>query len=179
LQFIAINNGRWTNPGTWDEGVVPSSTDNTLIRATVYAGIAGPAYGTPATNNTTPESTHYGQTGTIYIANSITIDNGTTYPDASLIIGNEDNGDNAILTTQLSGTLGGIAAGFYNNNSVANSADNWNLKTTDPTQAGKTVNGLYVTSILNGGYANPVRFGVANLTNAGTIVNHSIIEIGQ
>lgn len=179
LQFIAINNGRWTNPGTWDEGVVPSSTDNTLIRATVYAGIAGPAYGTSATNNTTPETTHYGQTGTIYIANSITIDNGTTYPDAALIIGNEDNGDNAILTTQLSGTLGGIAAGFYNNNSVANSADNWNVKTTDPTQVGKTVNGLYVTSILNNTYTNPVRFGTAQVTNAGTIVNHSIIEIGQ
>lgn len=183
LQYIAINNGRWTNPGTWDEGTVPPSNANTLIRALVYAGIDGPAYGTPATNNTTDERTHYGvppAQNEIQIAHSITIDNGTTYPDASLIIGNEDNNDNAILTTALTGTVGGIAAGFYNNNSVANSPSNndWNNKATDPVGA-NTVNGLFISNIKNTGYTNVPIFGTGQITNAGTIVNYSIIELGQ
>jgi len=183
LQFIAVNNGRWTNPGTWDEGAVPSSNDNTLIRALVYAGIDGPAYGTPASGNTTSERDHYGvpiSQNEIQIAHSITIDNGTTYPDAALIIGNEDNNDNAILTTAMSGTVGGIAAGFYNNNSVANSPDNdsWNNKSTDPAGT-NSVNGLFVSSIKNSGYTNVPIFGTGQITNAGTIVNYSIIEIGQ
>lgn len=184
MQYIAINNGRWTNPTTWDEGVVPGSNDNALIRALVYAGIDGPAYNTPATNNTTSERDHYSVPLTqneIQIAHSITIDNGITYPDAALIIGNEDNNDNAILTTAMSGTVGGIAAGFYNNNAVANSPDNdvWNTKTTDPTAGTNTVNGLFISNIKNTGYSNVPIFGTGQITNAGTIVNYSIIELGQ
>lgn len=183
LQFIAINNGRWTNPATWDEGAVPSPNDNALIRALVYAGIAGPAYGTPGPGNTTSERQHYNvppAQNEIQIAHSITIDNGTSYPDASLIIGNEDNNDNAILTTAMSGTVGNIAAGFYNNNSVANSPDNdsWNNKSTDPAGT-NSVNGLFISNIKNAGYNNVPIFGTGQITNAGTIVNYSIIEIGQ
>lgn len=183
LQFIAINNGRWTNPGTWDEGAVPTPNDNALIRALVYAGIDGPAYGTPATNNTTSERDHYNvplAQNEIQIAHSITIDNGTTYEDAALIIGNEDNNDNAILTTAMTGTVGGIAAGFYNNNPVANSPSNndWNNKSTDPSGT-NTVNGLFISNIKNIGYTNVPIFGTGQITNAGTIVNYSIIELGQ
>lgn len=179
LQFIAITNGRWTNPTTWDEGVVPGSNDNTLIRALVYAGIDGPAYGTPAANNTTSERDHYGvplSQNEIQIAHSITIDNGNNY---ALIIGNEDNNDNAILTTAMTGTVGGIAAGFYNNNPLVNSPsnDSWNNKATDPT--GSNVNGLFISNIKNTGYSNVPIFGAGQITNAGTIVNYSIIELGQ
>jgi len=80
----------------------------------------------------------------------------------------------------MSGTVGGIAAGFYNNNSVANSPDNdsWNNKSTDPAGT-NTVNGLFVSSIKNSGYTNVPIFGTSQITNAGTIVNYSIIEIGQ
>lgn len=182
LQYIAVNPGRWTNPNTWDEGAIPPSNANTLIRTTVYAGIAGPAYGTPATGNTTTEFSVYGSNP---IAHSITIDNGTTYPDAALIIGNEDNGDGYVIQTAMSGTVGGMAAGFYNNNAVANTVggnpdnDTWNTKSTDPTGTGNSINGLFISNIKNTGYTNPPTFATGQITNAGTIVNYSIIELGQ
>ncbi len=181
LEYIAVNNGRWTNPATWDEGAVPPPTANTRIRALVYAGIDGPAYGTAALNNTTSERSHYNipsGTNEITIANSITIDDGATYTDASLIIGNEDNESGAILRTQVSGTLGGTAAGVYNNNAVANtSTEVANTKTNDA--ASNAFNGLFITNLLGSGYSSPVTFGTAQITNAGTIVNWSVIELGQ
>ncbi|HOV93129.1 MAG TPA: hypothetical protein PLC04_08670 [Candidatus Kapabacteria bacterium] len=173
MLFIAVNSGRWTNPNTWDEGAYPSSTDNAELRTLVYAGIAGPAYGTPALNNTTTETSVYGSNA---IANSITIPTG--YANASLIVGNEDNGDGFVVKTALSGVSGGINAGVYNNNATANSGD-WNNKATAP-GVGTTVNGLFISSIKNAGYTvNPVIFGTAQITNAGTITNHQVIEIGQ
>ncbi|HRT67462.1 MAG TPA: hypothetical protein P5216_01850, partial [Bacteroidota bacterium] len=173
LLFIAVNSGRWTNPNTWDEGAIPSSTDNTELRTLVYAGIKGPAYGTPALNNETAELSKYpdGQ-----IANSITIPTGFT--NASLIVGNEDNGDGYNMHTALSGTVGGIAAGVYNYNATANNG-NWNDKNTAP-GLGNTVNGLFISSIKNSAYTNnPVIFGTAQIINAGTISNYQVIEIGQ
>ena len=181
LEYIATTNGRWTNPNTWDEGAVPPPTANTRLRALVYAGIDGPAYGTGALNNTTDERTHYGipsGTNEITIANSITIDDGATYADASLIIGNEDNENGAILRTQVQGTLGGIAAGVYNDNAVANTSnDVANTKTNDP--GSMSINGLFITNLLGTGYTSPVTFGTAQITNAGTITNWSVIELGN
>lgn len=174
MLFIAVNSGRWTNPNTWDEGAIPSSADNAELRTLVYAGIAGPAFGTPVENNTTPEYTKYGANP---IANSITIPTG--HSNASLIVGNEDNGDGYVVKTALSGASGGINAGVYNNNATANSGD-WNNKSTVPGVGGATVNGLFISSIKNGVYTvNPVIFGTAQITNAGTITNHQVIEIGQ
>jgi len=174
MLFIAVNSGRWTNPNTWDEGAYPSSTDNAELRTLVYAGIKGPAYGTPEANNITTENSIY---GTNPIANSITIPTG--YANASLIVGNEDNGDGYVVKTALTGVSGGINAGVYNNNATANSG-NWNVKTTAPGGVGgNTVNGLFISSIKSGTYTNPVIFGTAQITNAGTITNHQVIEIGQ
>ncbi|MFH1050468.1 MAG: hypothetical protein V1779_05995 [bacterium] len=36
--FITINNGRWSNPNTWDEGIQPGPNDLCLVRHTVWAG---------------------------------------------------------------------------------------------------------------------------------------------
>ena len=172
MLFIAVNSGRWTNPNTWDEGAYPSSTDNAEIRTLVYAGIAGPAYGTVDIGNTTPENSIY---NTNPIANSITI--ATGYVNASLIVGNEDNGDGYNLHTAITGTSGGINAGLYNSNATTNVGD-WNLKTTTP--GTNTVNGLYISNLKNGSYtASPVIFGTAQITNTGTITNYQVIEIGQ
>jgi len=172
MLFIAVNSGRWTNPNTWDEGAYPTSTDNAEIRTLVYAGIAGPAYGTVDIGNTTTENSVY---TTNPIANSITIPTG--YANASLIVGNEDNGDGYNLHTAITGTSGGINAGLYNSNATANAGD-WNVKTTTP--GTNTVNGLYISNLKNGTYtASPVIFGTAQITNAGTITNYQVIEIGQ
>jgi hypothetical protein len=172
MLFIAVNSGRWTNPNTWDEGAYPSSTDNAEIRTLVYAGIAGPAYGTVSNGNTTTELSVY---NTNPIANSITIPTG--YANASLIVGNEDNGDGYNLHTAITGTSGGINAGLYNSNATTNVGD-WNVKTTTP--GTNTVNGLYISNLKNGSYtASPVIFGTAQITNTGTITNYQVIEIGQ
>ena len=174
MLFIATTSGRWTNPNTWDEGAIPSKIDNTELRVLVYAGITGPAFGTSGSGNTTTELSKYadGQ-----IAHSITIP--TSYPNASLIVGNEDNGDGYNMHTALSGTSGGVNAGVYNNNATANTGD-WNVKTTTPGVGGNTVNGLFISNIKNAGYtANPVIFGTAQIINAGTITNNQVIEIGQ
>ncbi|MCX6154814.1 MAG: hypothetical protein NT007_11715 [Candidatus Kapabacteria bacterium] len=39
-QFITIANGRWSDPGTWDEGSEPTSVDVCIIKHTVHAGYA-------------------------------------------------------------------------------------------------------------------------------------------
>jgi hypothetical protein len=36
--FASVNNGRWSNPGTWDEAREPTPTDSVLVRHTVHAG---------------------------------------------------------------------------------------------------------------------------------------------
>ncbi len=96
-----------------------------------------------------------------------------------MIVGNEDNGDGYVVKTALTGVSGGINAGVYNNNATANSGD-WNNKATVPGGVGgNTVNGLFISSIKSGTYTNPVIFGTAQITNAGTITNHQVIEIGQ
>lgn len=169
LIFIAVNNGRWTNPGTWDEGAVPDSASNTILRALVYAGIAGPAFGTPSTNNTTPESNVYSSG---IMANSIVVD--SNYTNAALIVGNEDNPNSFVFSTQLNGNVEGTEAGFYNNNATANSGD-WNNKSTTP--GANTVNGLFISTIVNSG--KTAAFGAAKVINAGTIVNNGKIVVGQ
>jgi len=182
-QFIAVNNGRWTNPNTWIDGIVPSSIDNTIIRAVVYAGIAGPAYGTGASGNVTPEATEYlngngwnGQNLVNQIAHSITIDNVDNY---ALIIGNEDNGAGYVLKTAGEGLTQGttaIVSGLYNNSLFGYTGD-WDDKdnTAPPTNH---ISGLWVTNIMGGVGFEPV-FNPSKIENKGTIVNHGIIEIGN
>lgn len=171
LIYIAVNDGRWTNDATWDEGVIPPSNGNSNveIRALVYVGIDGPAYGTGVAGNETSEASIYAGPAT----NSITIPAGTGF---GLIIGNEDNGGGYVFQTALSGTLSGIGAGFYNNNPGVNTGD-WNNETTDP--ATSNLFGLYVTNPTAGFNNNIPIFGTAQITNAGNITNEAIIELGN
>lgn len=186
MLFIATANGRWTNPNTWDEGVVPSSTDNTIIRALVYAGIKSVtgniAYGTATIGNDTPEATEYtagsgwnGSNVVGQIAHSITIDDADNY---ALIIGNEDNGANYVLKTAAEGLLvpptTGTMAGLYNNANNGYSGT-WDLKATTP-GGGNRISGLWMTNIKSSG--EPL-FNPAKIENKGTIVNHGIIEVGN
>lgn len=171
LVYIAVNNGRWTNPGTWDEGAYPpaSGVSNVQIDAVVYVGIDGPAYGTPALNNTTEENSIYPGPAT----NSIEILAGA---DKALIIGNEDNGDGYVFYTETDpgASLQGLASGLVNTSAGVNSGD-WNTKTTDP--SGNDVYGLFMTD--NTAYPQPAIFGTSTITNTGNIVNNAIIEIAE
>ncbi|MCL5991657.1 MAG: hypothetical protein M1419_06095 [Bacteroidetes bacterium] len=182
--FITINHGRWTNPNTWDEGVLPSANDNALVRHLVYVGIDGPAWGTVGgadevnTNNTLREATAY--PGGVAAANQITISSNvialpefpTAYPNASLIIGNEDNGAGYNFHTNLSGSIAGYNAGIRNFNAAANvgvnPGDNKSAAVTD-------VKGIWISTL----GADTAVLGTAMLTNAGTVQNQEVLEIGE
>lgn len=36
--FISVSHGRWSNPGTWDEGMEPTPTDSAIVRHQVHTG---------------------------------------------------------------------------------------------------------------------------------------------
>ncbi len=163
--MISIANGRWTNPGTWDEGRVPNDADNVDIRTLVYVGIDGPFAGTDATGNTTSETSIY---STNAAARTILI---SQYEDASLVIGNEDNAADYVHKTLFNGTS------FVNNNTLA--ATNI-LATTDKTTVApltQNVNGLFLLGLSsNTGIPS---LGTAVLQNSGAIQNAGVIEIGN
>ncbi|OGU40680.1 MAG: hypothetical protein A2X61_08580 [Ignavibacteria bacterium GWB2_35_12] len=182
--FITVNDGRWTNPNTWDEGVLPSANDNALVRHLVYVGIDGPAWGTAGgadevnTNNTLKEATAY--PGGVAAANQITISSNiiagpefpVAYPNAVLIVGNEDNGAGYNFHTNLSGSIAGYYAGIRNFNADANSfADAGDNKS----RAVGDVAGIWISTL----GADTAVLGTAQLTNAGTVQNQEVIEIGE
>jgi hypothetical protein len=181
IEFISKTAGRWTNPNTWDEGSVPTEDDNAFVRHVVYAGItAAPsgAFETPVSGNTTPEATHYTPvSGEIYIANMITIQNDPNpadqtdgYHHPALIIGNEDNGNNVLMTKQETGFT------LINDNHAASVAAIGATPLPKST-AQADLNGLWITSIITG--SNLVQFGTQNYQNAGTFNNEGILILGQ
>ncbi|HRP02969.1 MAG TPA: hypothetical protein PLE30_10025 [Candidatus Kapabacteria bacterium] len=177
--FYTVNDGRWTNPGTWDEGTRPSASDNTEIRHMVYVGIDGPFAGTTGGtdeiegNNTLREATAY--SGGVAAANTITI--ATGFANASLIIGNEDNGSGYVFHTA-STSVGS----FVNNNTNA-------LSATFPAVDGKgsvtkgSLNGLWMVYNTSNGWVNSgmqiPTFKTFNILNLGSINNEGIIEVGE
>lgn len=169
--FYTVNDGRWTNPNTWDEGTQPTAIDNTEIRHMVYVGIDGPFAGTPGgtdnvdVNNTLAESDHYGASAA---ANTITIASG--YPNASLIIGNEDNPASYIFRT--ASTAG---TSFINNNTSVPTGV-FPYVTAKGSALKTDFNGLW---LINGYGAGTPGFGTYQITNQGTINNEGVIEIGE
>ncbi|MCO5251234.1 MAG: hypothetical protein M9949_07410 [Candidatus Kapabacteria bacterium] len=169
--FYTVDDGRWTNPNTWDEGTQPSSLDDTEIRHAVYVGIDGPFIGTPggtdgvAANNTLAESDHY---GTNAAARTITI--ADAYANASIIIGNEDNTASYIFHTSFDG-----GSSFLNNNTNAPTAAF--PYAIAKGSANKTdFNGLWLINSLGAGTPG---FGTFQIANQGTINNEGVIEVGE
>jgi len=173
--FYSITDGRWTNPNTWDEGTQPSAADNVEIRTAVYVGIDGPFIGTNggadnvAANNTLAEKDHYA--GNAAAANTIVIANG--YTAASLIIGNEDNGNNYVFhTAKNNGTS------FTNNNTNVPTVNVSNIGAKGSYANGNGFQGLFLTTYGNSG-SQLSAFGTYQLLNVGSINNMGIIEIGE
>lgn len=166
--FYSVNKGRWTNPATWDEGTVPTAIDNVEIRATVYAGIAGPFIGTLANNNTTPEYTHYNN-GALNAAHNVTIIKANdTYKNPALIIGNEDNSANYMLT--FTGT-------FENKNITAPTAA-FPMTVAKGDLQDTQLNGLWLTNKYAGTGLIP-GLSAKDIKNAGTVNNEGVIEVQE
>lgn len=166
LTIISITNGRWTNPGTWDVGLVPTANDDVEIRHVVWTGIDQAVFGGAAWTDDEIDGSNSGDAGAA--ANKITIGN---YTGATLVIGNQDptmGTGERIFRTRLVAATGYGVPGIFNNNTNANSGDG------DGTSA-TGLNGLWVRTP---GTFTPV-LGTLQLTNSGSINNRSIIEIGQ
>lgn len=184
--FYSVEDGRWTNIATWDEGTVPTQIDDAEVRTMVYVGIDGPFAGTGAGGNTTSEFAHYDLAGEgdDPAANKIIIADG--YTRASLIIGNEDNPDNYVFKTAY--TAGNS---FINQNTKVADGPLLPVGHTFPIIAkgaytsatdfqglwivpwGTSVDPLYPTS------TKTASFGTYQIGNSGKINNEGVIEIGQ
>ncbi|MBE2189844.1 MAG: hypothetical protein KGZ71_01115 [Desulfobulbaceae bacterium] len=169
--FYTVDDGRWTNPNTWDEGTQPSSLDDTELRHMVYVGIDGPFAGTiggadnTAANNTLAESDHY---GTDAAARTINIASG--YANASLVIGNEDNPASYIFSTSFAS-----GSSFLNNNTNAPGAA-FPYAIAKASAAKANFNGLWLINSLGAGTPG---FGTYQIENTGTINNEGVIEVGE
>lgn len=178
--FISEEDGRWTNPNTWDVGQVPTANDNVEIETLVYVGIDGPAWGTiggaPDTpeNNTRAEVDHYG--AGVNAANQIQINDMGAGTPSALLIGNEDNGAGYVFSTNLNGAIGGREAGIVNNNANVNAGDY-----EDKSQAVTGLQGLILTDRTDGGGAAQftATAGFRQVINCGHVYNYGIIEIGE
>ncbi|MCX7909085.1 MAG: hypothetical protein N2560_06175 [Ignavibacteria bacterium] len=165
LTIVSITNGRWTNPATWDVGYVPSAVDEVEIRHIVWTGIDQAVFGGSAWADDEVDGSTPGDAGAA--ANSITIAN---VSGAALIIGNQDptmGTGERIFRTRLNDVNGFLNAGIYNLNVNANTGDG------DGNSA-SNLQGIWVRPT---GQFTPVLGGL-RLTNNGSIMNKSIIEIG-
>jgi len=178
--FYSVNDGRWTNPNTWDEGQIPSSLDDAEVRTMVYVGIPGPFAGTDAGNNTTTEVSKYADGKA---ANTITIASGTTFPGASLVIANLDNEDGYVFqTSKDNGTT------FINNNTqaptlafpldLATYPDKGDIPDRSVPANQNIFNGLWLLPYGSSATRTSI-FGTNQLQNYGKVRNEGIIEVGQ
>jgi len=178
--LITIADGRWTNPNVWDEGIIPTENDSTLLRHMVYVGIDGPFAGTiggadeVATNNTLREITAYG-TNPAALSIRIINDN-VNWPNASLIIANEDNGAGYKFKTK--GTTGNT---FNNENTAAISGVTFPSNLAKGSYTKSNFNGLWLMyGNTNWGISTDIpTFETYQILNLGSINNEGIIEIGQ
>lgn len=165
MTIISVTNGRWTNPATWDVGYVPTANDDVEIRHVVWTGIDQAVFGGSAWTDDEVDGSASGDAGAA--ANRITIAN---VSNAALIIGNQDptmGTGERIFRTRLVAVTGFLTPGIFNLNQNANTGDG------DGTSA-TGLNGIWVRPT---GQFTPV-LGTLGLTNQGSIMNKSIIEIG-
>ncbi len=89
--FISVNDGRWSNPATWDEGMEPKPTSFVEIYHTVWAGMKREGFdnwGTNGVASSAPEANPGNLAAGIVIKSA----NGTNNP--SLLLGVTDLPDN-------------------------------------------------------------------------------------
>ncbi len=175
MDVISVKNGRWSDPNTWDIGQVPFANDNVHVRNIVWTGIdiagsgqsLGAMFGVNTIDANETDGSQPNDNGAA--ANKIYIDNGTTYPNSTLIIGNADSDMGAAGTERLFRTRMTNNTNFIqNDNAIANAGNGDGISA-----AG--LNGIWVRTV--GSVFTPV-LGTYTMTNAGSVQNNSIIEVG-
>ncbi len=159
--IYAVNDGRWSNPGTWDTYAEPTSNDNVVIDSyTVHAGFTR-----PNVDNFTGTENYFGD-----MAKSLTIEANT---GSSLIVGRGtagDEGDNLFIFSQ-NPVVNKANAGA--NPGVA-SADYTTMKGESIPTGRRTGLLIYEAVTANGSLR------ALTLTNqGGSIYNGGLLEIGN
>lgn len=170
--FYTVNNGRWSNPNTWDEGVQPSASDNTVINHTVHVGYRRNGVDGGSANGRIPEDG--GASGTAFTSSNIALANNTTIsnlPGASLLFGSNNGGS----ADELSGSINWSFIGSLTNDRVAATI------TPDNAALGST----YSSSTNYDGLINFATPGTSSLIlstglfNNGALSNGGLIRVGQ
>ncbi|MFP4542682.1 MAG: beta strand repeat-containing protein [Candidatus Kapaibacterium sp.] len=171
--FITITNGRWSNPGTWDEGIQPSSNDDAIVRHTVHVGFYRENLGEGADG----QINEFGvaQVTDQRLANDVTIED---VADASLIFGTgPDAGEGEISPADLASPNDpylfkeGATLTNLNTNTIGLAAfDDAALNTV--TGNNTLYNGLLFLG-------DGVRLRVNSIDNQGNAGNGGTVEIGD
>jgi hypothetical protein len=166
--FYTINNGRWSNPNTWDEGMEPGANDNAVVNHTVHVG-----YRRDAIDGTTPNGRiREGQAaGTkAALAKNVTISN---VAGASLLFGSRSTGAADEQNENINWLIDGVGGLVNNRVGTTVVADN------------ALLTGTYSSATLYDGLINfptpgtSTLFFPQGLTNNGALSNGGVIEVGQ
>ncbi len=176
--IYSIADGRWSNPATWDEGVVPANTDSAVVRHLVYTGIQGAAYGNTGWPDPEINGLLAGDAGAA--AYAITVIAATpTYTHPVLLLANQDTDNGQATTTsfrtRMAASAGFPTPGFLNLNCIANT-ENGDVSFTP--SATNHINGIWVQSPFGATQRNTV-LAFPQIVNAGTVQNNGTIEVGQ
>lgn len=174
--IISVINGRWSNPATWDIGIVPTALDDAEVQTVVWTGIDQAVFGGAAWPNDEINGSLTGDAGAA--ANSISIVNNANNPalPSALVIGNQDpdmfptGTTERLFRSRLSGATGPNGATVRVLTTTANSGDGEGTSATG-------LFGLWIRS-QSTGLLMPA-FGAGTLINAGSITNNGVLEIGE
>lgn len=167
MKVISITNGRWSDPGTWDIGMMPAYDDDVEVRNAVWIGDRRALFGGSAYSG----NERNGADGSDANSSANTITIAKDYTNAGLYMSNEDDdmvataGDEFVFRTRLQ--------------SSSNIIKNYNETDGSGWTEGTSVsgfNGIWIAAP-NASTFTPV-MGTYTLENKGTIVNKSILEIG-
>ncbi len=182
--YITVQDGRWSNPVTWDEGMVPPYFADAEVRHLVYTGSDLLTFG--MTYNTQDERDGSGAIPSPDInaaAKSITIvqrDVALSRPHPALVIAHEPGslGAGHIFRTQLSAPAPGEIFGIFNENDGTGTTEYGPNLLRSVTGADlDKIQGIYVMRAEGAGPV-PV-LGAGQILNSGRIYNEGIIEVGR
>lgn len=173
--FYTINDGRWSNPNTWDEGIQPSASDNAVVQHTVHVGYRRNGVDGGTTNGRLTEDGDGTTANLSFASSNITLANNTTISDiagASLLFGsNNGSGNNDDASQNINWSFGGT---FINRRAAA---------TVNPDNA--LLSGTYLSATNYDGIINFATPGTSSLifstglTNNGALSNGGLIRVGQ
>ena len=159
--FYSVLSGRWSNPGTWDEGAQPGANDDAVVRHTVHAGYRR------SIDAMYDEAELHPTTANTGLVRNISILNDPAYPDASLLWGG-GSWVGALPTKHDVSAFELTPGGTITNNRVALTVAQ--LATAIDAGSG-LFQGMSIFSVST--------MRTNNLVNVGSMFNGGILEIGD